>query len=116
MPQSAVRAVETVVFCVSICLVGAGCKRDNHDYGHIEIKSDFRVRGTDAFLYNNTLISADQTGGLNYVATEPVGTGDIVLLRNGQKFRLCSVSVKRDRIVTVSLSGTQGLIHCDVAQ
>ena len=80
-----------------------GCEPKQNEYGHLAVRSLFNIHPKDVFLYRSTMFGPDAAGNLDVIETEPPGDEILYLLRNNQKYRLCPVELKRDRVVAVTL-------------
>ena len=100
-----------------VALVGAiaflfgGCDRD---YGYLELKTQYRIRDGDVYMSGNFPLKPNAAGQIDTVVRLPVGTAGLVVQRGETVFPLCPVTIRKDRVVSVTLSRGRSDGPCDI--
>ncbi len=100
------------IFVISTVLSCTGCK-DQSGIGHLEVKTTFAIRDGDVYTYDEKTLIANSDSHLDTVVTVPVGDVGIFLRRDNKKYRICATTVKKDRIVSVTIDRAEnGVPFC----
>ncbi len=93
-------------------LVGmSGC--DWNETGFVEIKRGVNVSGDDVLLLNSTEI-ANLAQKDRLIIQERVGKTSLQLKRGENKQRLCDLEIKKNRVVTVTVTYVNASMRCIV--
>ncbi len=99
-----------------LCFILAlwGCFFCDTDIGYLEVSSTYEIRRDDAYTAGDTGI-ASRAGKIDAMISMPVGTAPLALKRGGATFPLCTVTIKKNRVVSVTLSmSNTNAIACKV--
>ena len=98
---------------IGLAVVLAGCAPSGGDAGYAEIALAFLRTAGDVYRLNAVPLD-ELKGKASAIVREPVGTGRLELERYGRLYLLCNFTVRKNRIVTVTVLSASGGFQCDV--
>ncbi len=102
-------------FFSSLILALWACFFCDKSTGYLEVSSTYEIRRDDAYTVGDETVIASRAGKIDTVVSLPVGTASLALKRSGASYPLCNVTIKKNRIVTVTLSmSNTNAIACKV--
>jgi hypothetical protein len=105
------RGATRVMLGVSLALLCGAC---DSDYGYLEIRTNYQIRPGDIYMSGETKLEANADGQLDTLIRAAVGKNDIYVRRGASKIALCSVAIRKNRIVSVTINRGQSSA-CEVA-
>jgi hypothetical protein len=105
-----------LVIVVGVCiLVGIGGCDWKEETGFVEIRRSgvLNLGGDDQLVFNSTEI-ANLAQKDHMIIQEPVGAASIQIKRGDKSQKLCDLEVKKNRVVTVTLTSVNTIIRCSV--
>jgi hypothetical protein len=89
------------IFCALIVAwISSGCEADR---GYVSVKTSYAIRPGDTYWLGEQQLSPAPGGEIDAVLGAEVGPRDIYIRRGYSKIEICSVTVSKDRIVTVTI-------------
>ena len=80
--------------------LSSGCEADR---GYIEVKTSYAIRPGDTYWVGEQQLAAAASGQIDEVLGAEVGAREIYIRRGYAKIEICSVTVAKNRIVTVTI-------------
>jgi hypothetical protein len=97
----------------SLAALLAACE-SGEDAGYAEIKINYVHPASDIFRLGSVTLDELQRSN-SAIVRQPVGSAKLELARRDVVYPLCSFDVKKNRIVTVTISpGSGGTLQCKV--
>jgi hypothetical protein len=89
----------------------SGCK-ERDAFGYVEVRKAVSS-STDTFKVNAVALAELPRKGVA-VVRQPVGPAKLEVIRGERTYLLCAFDVGKNRIVTVTLSASEGQLRCTV--
>jgi hypothetical protein len=107
------RSALPVLFAGSCILAGvSGCGWQD-ETGFVEIKKAVSFTGADLLMLNSTEI-ANLAQKDHLIIQQPVGAASLQLKRGENSQKLCDFVIKKNRVVTVTLTYVNASMRCAV--
>ena len=101
------RALPAGLAALGLC----GCK-ERDTFGYVEVRKTVSS-STDTFKVNSVALAELPRKGIA-VVRQPVGPAKLEVIRGERTYLLCSFDVGKNRLVTVTLSVSDGQLRCTV--
>lgn len=83
--------------------------------GFVAVRTTFPLPASDAYVLGAATLALSREGvGAEATYAEPVGPTKLQLRRSGQTFDLCDLTVRPNRITTVTVVAAGNTIRCRV--
>jgi hypothetical protein len=102
-----------VLFLAAVILAGIGGCEWKDETGFVEIRKAGNLAGADVLLLNSTEI-AGLAQKDRLIIQEPVGAATLQLKRGENNQKLCDFEIKKNRVITVTVSYVNASMRCTV--
>lgn len=104
------RLVQAVLLAAGLGLAGCDWSAET---GFVEVKKNFpALAAGDSLLVNSTTLELGSRSSL--VVQQPTGTASLQLKHGETSRKLCEFSVRKNRVVTLTVAAANGSLRCTV--
>jgi hypothetical protein len=104
----------SILACIGVLLGLGGCDWGD-ETGFVEIRKSgvLNLAADDLLLLNTTQI-ANLAQKDHLIIQQPVGAASLQLKRGERSLKLCDIEVKKNRVVTVTVTSVNMILRCAI--